>query len=564
MVRASKGKLKNILWLITALFLSQCANQLPPSGGEIDKIPPKIIEVYPEDGTINFNEDYFELGFSEYVEKRSVKEAIFISPAIDGELELDWSGKYVRVYFPNNLKQNVTYVITIGTNVVDYNNRNEMAEAFTFTFSTGSEIDKRIITGRVYHNKPQGIMLFGYLIKDVEPNPFEVKPDYISQTSADGKFKLAGLAAGTYRIFAVCDEFRDLLYQSEQDEIGIPYRDVELAVDDTLYSGLDFILTKIDTVKPRLLSASMTDRNHILVNFSEELDRKSIKPINFYLLDSTDNKRVQIKYAFKGNTKLSELVLVPSEILTMQNSVYLFTDFIKDKSGNVYYNDFAEVTLSDRIDTSKTDLYRAVPSSGSNEVDFLSPKFMFEFNDAFDAMSAKEGIAFSDTSKKNVPFEVEFLDDASFVINPLKRLEMSKDYVIKIDLSKFKDFAGNYFDSVYQYKFKTITGLEFTGVSGRLIGADENWNPKLELKNIDKNDLRYSTSVVKNGQFNFERIIPGKYQLFSYYDTDSSNTYSFGTVVPFQKSEKFSFYPDTLNLRARWTETDLKFNLKDR
>lgn len=564
MVSISKGKLKNIFWLMLAFVLSECANQLPPGGGEVDTIPPRIIEVYPEDGTTNFKDDYFELGFSEYVEKRSVKDAIFISPAFDGELELDWSGKYVRVYFPGDLKQNVTYVVTIGTDVADYNNRNNMSEAYSFTFSTGPEIDKRMIKGKVYNEKPQGIMLFGYLLNGEEPNPLERKPDYISQTGKDGNYKLAGLAAGSYRIFAVRDEFRDLLYQSDQDQVGIPYRDVELGVSDTLYSGLNFILTKIDTIKPRLLSASMTDRSHILANFSEELDRKNIRSINFYLFDSTANKRTQIKYAFKGNTKVSEIVLVPNEILPIENSVYLFVDSIMDKSDNIYYNDFAQLTLSDRADTSKTELFKTNPAFGSKDVDFQSPVFTFEFNDAFDAVKAREGITFSDTLKKNIPFEVEFLDDASFIVAPLKRLEMSKDYYIKIDLSRLKDASGNYYDSVYQFNFKTITGIEFTGVTGKLIGFDDNKNPKLVLKSIEKEKLEYTTPLAQNGLFNFDRIIPGKYSLFSYYDSDSSNTYSFGNVFPFKKSEVFSPYPDTLNLRARWTETDIKFNVNSK
>lgn len=559
MVRETKGRLTKIFIMVSAILLSDCANQLPPGGGEIDKIPPKIVEVYPQDGTIDFKDDYFELGFSEYVEKRSVKEAIFISPAIDGDLELDWSGKYVRVYFPGELKQNVTYVVTIGTDVADYNNRNQMAEAMSFTFSTGHEIDRRFITGKIFDKKPQGIMLFGYLMKVETPNPLIKKPDYISQTGSDGKYKLAGLAAGSYRIFAVRDEFRDLLYQPEQDEIGIPYLDVKLNDTDTLYSGLDFTMTKSDTVKPRLLGASMTDKNHLLVNFSEELNRKSIKPINFYLFDSTENKRIEIKYAFKGNTKPSELVLVPNEILAVKNSFYLFADSIKDKSGNIFTNDFAEVTLSDRSDTSKTELYKSTPGTGNKEVDFLQPKFTFEFNDAFDIVKAREGVAFSDTLNNKISFDIEFLDDASFVIAPMKRLEMSKDYVIKINMVKLKDMAGNYLDTVYQYKFKTITGLEFTGVSGKMINTYEKENPKLELKNMEKDDLSYSTSILNNGQFIFERVIPGKYLLFAYYDKDSSSTYSFGNVTPFKESEEFSFYPDTLNLRARWTETDVRF-----
>ena len=63
--------LKKFLLSITFQFyyylFFDCANQLPPGGGEVDKIPPKIIEVYPAQGTINFKDDYFEIGFSEYV-----------------------------------------------------------------------------------------------------------------------------------------------------------------------------------------------------------------------------------------------------------------------------------------------------------------------------------------------------------------------------------------------------------------------------------------------------------------------------------------------------------------
>ena len=146
------------------------------------------------------------------------------------------------------------------------------------------------------------------------------------------------------------------------------------------------------------------------------------------------------------------------------------------------------------------------------------------------------------------------------LVTPLKRLEMSKDYIIKIDLARLKDASGNYHDSIYQFNFKTITGIEFTGVTGKLFGFDESKNPKLVLKNLEKEKLEYATPVAQNGLFNFDRIIPGKYTLFSYYDSDSSNTYSFGNVTPFKKSEEFSFYPDTLNLRARWTETDLSLN----
>ncbi|RPI66158.1 MAG: hypothetical protein EHM47_17315, partial [Ignavibacteriales bacterium] len=115
MVRRAVKFLNSILIIVVILFIYHCANQLPPGGGEVDKIPPRITEIYPPDGTLNYGEDYFEIEFSEYVDKRSVKEAIFISPATEGNISLDWSGKSVTVNFPGKLRENTTYNITIGT-----------------------------------------------------------------------------------------------------------------------------------------------------------------------------------------------------------------------------------------------------------------------------------------------------------------------------------------------------------------------------------------------------------------------------------------------------------------
>lgn len=92
----------------TLILISGCANQLPPSGGEPDTTPPQVLELFPPNGTTNFHENYFEMTFSEYVDKRSVQDAIFISPALKKTLVYDWSGKTLTVYFQDTLKQNTT------------------------------------------------------------------------------------------------------------------------------------------------------------------------------------------------------------------------------------------------------------------------------------------------------------------------------------------------------------------------------------------------------------------------------------------------------------------------
>jgi len=87
------NKKRTFIFFLLSFALFGCANQLPPTGGDVDRLPPEIVEVFPPDGTTNYEKDYFEIKFSEYVDKRSVRDAIFISPFIEGALELSWSGK---------------------------------------------------------------------------------------------------------------------------------------------------------------------------------------------------------------------------------------------------------------------------------------------------------------------------------------------------------------------------------------------------------------------------------------------------------------------------------------
>ena len=61
-----------------------------------------------------------------------------------------------------------------------------MAQAYNITFSTGNKIDKGEVTGKVFNNKPEGVIIFAYIVGDSVVNPMVKKPDYISQTGTGG------------------------------------------------------------------------------------------------------------------------------------------------------------------------------------------------------------------------------------------------------------------------------------------------------------------------------------------------------------------------------------------
>ena len=283
---AKKTPIKLFLLSALALGLLRCANQLPPSGGVVDKIPPEIINTHPADKTVNFNDDHVSFTFSEYVDKRSAKDAIFISPAIPGEKEYDWSGTTLEITFEkDSLMPNTTYSFIVGTDVKDINHGNKMAEAFTLTFSTGNKIDHGLIAGKVYDAKPQGTMIFAYRRSLGKANPLKYKPNYISQVGEDGKYKLVGLANDSYEIFAVKDKFMDLLYNVEEDAYGIPFKETLLNEKDSVINNVNFFLTREDTTAPNVLEATMTDKSHIYLQLTEPIDSSKLTANNFFFFD---------------------------------------------------------------------------------------------------------------------------------------------------------------------------------------------------------------------------------------------------------------------------------------
>jgi len=549
-----------ILIILTFLLINSCANQLPPGGGEVDKIPPEVVEVYPSEGTINYDDNYFEIEFSEYVDRRSFKDALFISPNIEGRLNYEWTGTSISVEFVEGLKEDITYTITVGTDLVDRNNRNRMESSFTFSFSTGSTIDRRTISGRVYSDDQEGVLIYTYKMDEGVDTLLKRKPDYVSQTGYDGRFKLNGLGEAKYRLFAIKDEYRDLIYDLDLDLIGLPNQDVSLQGSDTSFTGIYFKLFKADTTAPRLLKGIMTDERHILATVTEKIDNDLLNSDNFYVIDSTTNKQSAISFVFSKQGKFDEIVLVPEIKLESDNDVFLIAKILKDTVDNKFANDFVQLTVSDRPDTIPVNVTASEPKNKSI-VDFINPKIKFYFNDGFRKLDIQRNITFTDTLNKGVPFKIGYDDDATLVVSPLEKLITEKDYIIKLDLNAFVDAAGNKQDSIFEFKFSTISGLDFTGVTGKILNVHYHKNPVLVLANIDNKNLKYQTKVGEEN-FNFERVEAGKYLLWCYFDEDSNYQYSYGWPEPIKFSEKFIIYSDTLKLKPRWVITDVLFEFK--
>lgn len=545
--------------LISLIYLFPgCANQLSPPGGEVDKIPPTIIELIPKDGTVNFREKGFEITFSEYVNKSTLQENIFISPKIEGSLSFSWSGRTVEVTFPDSLKKLTTYSVSIGANVADLNNNNKMAEPYNFSFSTGPVIDSCKISGKVYNPEPAGVLIFAYKDKGDTLDISKVKPDYISQVGKNGLFALSGLGYGNYKVFALRDKLGDYVYRAGEDELGIPFDPVSLTKEKSRYTGLDFFLSSEDTTKPHINKVVMTDKNHLSMEFTKAVDSTKLGPENFSVIDSTSGSVTKMQYFYKGQGKPFQFFLAFSDSVKNSQRLFFNAKNVADKFGNTTPFEAVSIVFNPRPDTSAAKILKLIGQYTGDLLDYENPEIFVQFDDAFPQSAALDGISVSGEKEKLLPLKINNLDGSSFIIGFSEKLRPKSELKLKINLKKFTDFSGKTGDSTYTKKFSVVNDIDFSGALGNVESADSSKNLQVVLEKADRDKKVYHQKADAKGNFEIKKVIPGKYLLWSYIDRDSNKVYSKGKLRPLNYSEKFKFYGDTLNLRARWPVGDIK------
>ncbi|HXG00746.1 MAG TPA: Ig-like domain-containing protein [Bacteroidota bacterium] len=547
--------------LLLSFILACCAGQIPPSGGPPDTEPPQIIRTDPDTNAVRVSTDRIVLEFSEYVDRRSVEESIFISPFV-GELQFDWSGTEVLITFSEPLKPRTTYVVNVGTDVKDIRAGNRMAHGFTLAFSTGDSIDQGMITGRVFDDKPEGVMIFAYALSGLDPdtlNPATAKPDYIMQSGKDGTFTLSNIRYDRYRLLAVRDQYRNLVYDKQIDEIGMPVCDIQLSNEHPRGSNVWFRLTREDTARPFLTRVVAVSRRQLSLRFSEPLDTLLFPQATITLEDTLTNSPVGIMLQSLDRLDSTAAVVLTSASLDSGKTYRLSIANVRDRTGNMIDSASSSATFEavGTIDTASPSLtfvglrdsVKAVPLSGIIHVHFSEP---------VDTLAFHSGLQLLDSAKNSVPFLIRWSTVLDLWVAPKAALASNAWYSIRVQMDSLRDFWGNaYKDSVLSLNFQALD-LRTTGtIEGAVLDDNPEENQGdivLTAERVQSQSPHTATLRLKRpGEFTIDRIPEGFYTLHAYRDRDSSGTYSFGSPFPFHPAERFVVYSDTVKVRARWS-----------
>jgi len=529
-----------------------CANQISPSGGPIDTEPPYIVSTHPNTNELNYKSNEIRFEFNEYIERKSFEEALFVSPANIIKPEFDWSGRKVKVILPYALEDNKTYSITVGTDVADVNNKNRMSQAYTLAFSTGDQIDTFFIVGKIFDNTPSGYLVVAYKINEITQdtlNPSMVYSDYTTQSGKDGEFILNNLSEGKYRIFAIRDEYKNLLYDQGTDRIGSHWDDVTLDSNNIACYNI-FIRTHLeDTASFKLLDVDALDKNHISIRFNRNIDASSWLPAFVTILDSAKSEEVDVINYSIEEAKPNRIKLLTRQ---MTNSTYILTvNSLKDSIGNVIdtNNNRYSFIGSTEEDTLRPTVTRISLSDSITNYCPIDP-VKISMNSIIDTEHFKKSISLQ-TDGNDVLFDVCFHNNSYATISSNNFL-YNKWYKLIIPKHALISHNSLYNEDSIVINFRTEERPSITAISG-VVHSDEHY--VIEATS-DKN-VKYKTKTKEDKSFKLDNLKEGRYTLFLFNDADSNSVYTNCKINPYKRSEKFYYFPDTLKVKASWPLEDV-------
>ena len=213
-------------YLILALLagLAACASVGTPQGGPKDETPPVLLGTKPAQKAVNYHKKKIEISFDENVNVTDASEKVIISPPQTRPATVSAILKKIVVELEDSLRSDMTYTIDFTDAIVDYNEGNPFGN-YTFSFSTGSEVDTFELAGLVLDasnlSPVKGLVVGVYT--EMDDSTFLRDPFLrVAKTDEDGHFAIKGLKPQPYHVFALNDQNHDNHFDQRGEGIAFP------------------------------------------------------------------------------------------------------------------------------------------------------------------------------------------------------------------------------------------------------------------------------------------------------------------------------------------------------
>ncbi len=548
-----------LLFCVLLPFWS-CANIQAPSGGPEDKTPPEVASFSPQNNTTNFAGKELRIRFTKYMNKAKVIENLSIAPIIP--LKFDWSSKELRIRFDTELDTNLTYLINLGTDYTDlYGNKPE--SAFNLVFSAGSNIDSGTIAGKAPVHQPGYVALLYYL-ENKHPdtiNPSHTLPDYRVQLGTSGDFTFSALKDGNYRLMLIKDEFRNNLYE--------PVDAYSSATDDIKVTGSRSVPIRIkpgiilDRRGPELREVYPEYGDFLVATFDEAIPIAYVKKENFKISDE-QNREFPVASVISYPDEPNKILLSLANTLDTATTYTLAANHIviRDSLGNQSPDSLLQRKFRPPTNADPTILrifsFDLADSAGNLP---LKPIFRFIFNRGINIDSAKINVKLTNEADGTHIKTQNTLKIANILeITPEDTLRERTGYNLAVTLGLIGEKNNLKLDTALTRYFST-GGRQPTGsASGTVEFPDTFCSGEIYLIFTAKDNTQYTTKVNAN-TWQIRAIPEGEYTVEAFCDLNSDGKYSYGFPFPFEFSEPFVIFENTLNIKARWSIEDIVFKI---
>lgn len=544
--------------LACCLLVASCANPMPPTGGPPDRTPPAIADISPAPGEVNVSPDAVFIRFSEYVDLTSFNRAFSFTPEFEQQPEIRWRGRSVRISFPEPLRENTTYIVTIGTELRDVRGV-ALTEPITIAFSTGNEINQGRIAGQVVGAQKsegiQGIDIYAYALPDSLPlAQLPERPDYRTQTDAEGNFELAYLNPQRYYVIALQDRNRNRL-PDVAEAFAVP---PDFAVlTDTLQAGTSrrWIVTQLDTIPPRPGNNRSLSSRRIELRFSEPVRLEENALTHWSLRDSLTGSPAEIR-ALYTRPDLPERLYLLTDSLPPERYL-LSIHGVVDTSGNALITSTTSVTVEAAPDTSVLRFLGFLPqgSGVTGAVSLLPGRY--------------PGVRF------NIPVSEErfreVVDVEGLAGEPAIRIDERRgtDYYLAVDSLLHPEDSVQVSvtipdaDTVHTQVYRWYAPDELGELSGVIVAPDTTGDIVVELYPGTTTGVEDPVRMIADstGRFVFPGLAEGQYSLRAFVDRNEDRRWNGGRVFPYEPAEPLQWGSDSLRVRSRW-ETAIEDTLR--
>ncbi len=585
------------------MMIAGCARMGQPDGGWYDDRPPQIIATTPADNGTGVKEKKVVICFDEYIKVEDATNNVVVSPPQLEMPEIKGAGKKIVVELKDSLKENTTYTIDFSDAITDNNEGNPLGN-YTFTFSTGAQVDTMEVSGTILDasnlEPVKGIMVGLYA--DLEDSAFYTKPLLrVARTDSRGRFIIRGVAKGKYRAYALQDMDGDYKYSQKGEMIAFSDRIIEPTCgpdtrQDTIWRDslrIDTIIRRgfthfyPDDVVLRAFTVPLTDR-YMIKNQRQEPERMDfffsygsdslpkMRGLNFdadsaFIVDASIKKdtitywlkdtalvnrdSLEIEYSYHITDTLGQLVPQTDTLLMVPKISY-------EKRMKMHEKELEKWQKQQDKFKKKGERYDSVWTPKPLDIRVTAPSSLTPESYLYFTMPAP--LARCDTSKIHLQAKVDTLwVPQKFDWQPRPQSILSyrleavwtpgTEYQLEIDSAAFESIYGIVNDKM-KSTLKCKSEEEFGSLVVKIGGLPDSTTAIVQL--LDKQDgVVKEARTQDDGSAEFYWLSEGKFYLRAFIDRNGNGIWDSGDFYKALQPEEMFYLPKVIEIKANWDIT---------